>query len=314
MSIYYNTFKDRIKSLWNKAITLDKPIHKDITWTCGIVKGRADFKDLQVHGLALAASIIIKEPVVPRIVITWDTYENTNNFIINPNKKAEHYPNYLLSSFPDPGILHDQYKNIPEVFPRSNKYVTLYRHPFSVSAYPYSLGMGYRAKYHGMDYVTTPYGIMSDIDTICARPCLEYLESVIALKPDTFCLTNKIFEKWISVGLCVFNMQKYNMIYKPHWCKMGWETYRADSTFIPFLLKKYPELVDVLDVRLFDGKTINAEKFSTCAPRGNFWEDDKTAHYHAWKGEIDADPKGFVEFYNTIVEGLEVDLDRQLNL
>lgn len=312
MSIYYDTFKDRIKNLWNKAITLDKPLHKDITWTVGLINGRADFDDLQAHGIALAASIIIKERIVPRIICVWDTYFNTNYFLEHPEKKKEFYPNYLLSCFPDPGILHNQYRNIPEVFPRTNKYMSLYRHPFSVSPYPYSLGMGYRAKYHGMEYVTTTYGIMSDIDTICTRPCIEYLESIININPDTFCLTNKIGEKWASVGLCVFNMLKYNMIYKPHWNIMSWETYRADSTFIPFLLKKFPELVDVLDVRVFDGETINAEKFYKCNPRGNFWNDEKTAHYHAWKGEINVNPKEFIKFYSNILTDLENDLERQL--
>jgi hypothetical protein len=312
MSIYYDTFKNKIQSLWAKAITLDKPIHKDITWTCGVVKGRADFNDLQLHGLALATSIIIKEPVVPKIIIGWDTYLSTNDFLVNSKLKETHYPNLLLSSFDDPGLLHERYRYVPEFFQRSNKYVELRRHPFSISAHPYGLGHGYRVKYHGLEYVTTPYGIMTDIDTVCTKPCLEYLQSVINIKPDTFCLTNKIGEKWASVGLCVFNMLKYNMIYKPHWYKMAWETHRADSTFIPSVLEKFPEVRDQLDVRLFDGTMINAEKFFTCPQRGNIWNDEKTAHYHAWKGEIDSNPSGFVDFYNKIIDDLEADLNQQL--
>lgn len=308
MSIFFDTFKDRVKELFIVASKLDKPIDSSITWTAGLIKGRADFLDLQVHAAALAASIIITEKVVPPIIFAWDCLYDASRFIFkkekDPKPKEEYYPYYLLNLFNSRESSSLMYSHLSECYERGNKYVTIYRSPLSNNPWPYSLGLGYRAKYLGLEYVVTPNAIMSDIDTICIQPCLEYLKEQISLDPNTFCLTNWYNEKWVSVGLCIFNMFKYRMIYKPYLNRMAWDTYRADSTFIQSIREKFPHIIHELDIRLFDKNMINAEKFSICTKRGNI-ADGTTAHYHAWKGEMAADMDGFLEYYSHILDELE---------
>jgi hypothetical protein len=49
MSIFFETFNEKIKNLWNKVHLLNKPIHPYLTWTFGLIKSRADFEDLQIQ-------------------------------------------------------------------------------------------------------------------------------------------------------------------------------------------------------------------------------------------------------------------------
>jgi hypothetical protein len=324
MSIFYETFSERIKNLWHQANRLNKPIRNDISWTFGVVRGRADFADLQAHGIALASSIIITEDTIPPIICAWDTPDVFETLYKDKKLRDKTYPRFLLECFgdpvppatvqPDPPYVKVREAHLHEYLERKTKYASLHRYPYCVGAHPLGLGFGYRTKYHGLDYVLTDHAIMSDIDTICIDKCVDYLMDEVKKGPNTFCLTNWQDASWISVGLVVFNMLKYRMIYKPYFNRMYWDTRRADSTFVKSVLLNFPHLKDQLDIREFDKHKINTEKFSLCQNRGNFWEKDKTVHYHAWKGEMDSNKDEFLKYYGEVLTKLETSVQEQLSV
>lgn len=305
MGLIYDNFKDKVLELWNKANKLDKPIHSDITWTYGLIKGKADFLDLQVQGLALASSIIITEPVVPKIICSWDSPRDPTSTRTDNAARINDYPQYLLRAMPEwkeSCFNRDDYFGS---FKFTSKYFDLHRTPLSVSAWPNSLAMGYRSKYLGMNYVTTPYGILSDIDTISLNQCVHYLETKINSSPDTFVWTNYQTETSLSVGLCLYNMSKYRNIFLPRLYNIYWSTHRQDSRFVLEVLAAYPELKDILTIGLFDGKILNSEKIYRSIPRGNIFVEGKTAHYHSWKKEYSGENATyFIPFYNKILDNL----------
>jgi len=312
MGIFFDTFKEQVKEIWDIAHKLDKPIHKDISWTMGLIKGRGDFLDLQLHGIALASSIIIKEKIVPKIICGWDTNRDIETTKWDDAGRLEIYPIHFFSMFSDDPAKYAEKANIYKCGHFSTKYISLYHSNLSLSSFAYSLGLGYRAKYIGLNYVTTPYAIMSDIDTICIRECVDYLMSEVQKDPETFCLTNWYDENILSVGLLVLNMNKYRNIYMPHFRRMYWELGRQDSLFVQSVRNKFPELKDQLDIRLFNKNMINAERFKKSKRRKNNYTDSLTAHYHAWKGEIAADQKGFLKFYGGILSSLKISAEEQL--
>lgn len=323
MSIFYDTFSEKIKSIWKMANQLDKPIRNDISWTFGIVRGRANFVDLQAHGIALASSIIITEDSIPPIICSWDTqYAFETMHRDKAGLQDRCYPKFLLDCFggptppattqPNPPYVCQRLPHLYEYNERKTKYASLYRYPYCVGAHPYGLGLGYRAKYHGLDYVLTEHAIMSDIDTICTDKCIDYLMEEVRKDPNTFCLTNWQNESWISVGLVVFNMLKYRMIFKPYFNRMYWDARRADSTFVKSVLLNFPHLKDQIDIREFDKHKINTEKFSLCRNRGNFWDAERTTHYHAWKGEMDSNRDEFLKYYGEVLDKLEKSAKEQL--
>lgn len=305
MGIFYKTFENKVRKVWKIAHSLNKPVDESLPWTMGLIKGRSDFSDLQVHTAALISSIIINEPVVPKIICAWDLPIDPNTTKWDYKKRCDIYPVYLLSLFDKFSMDFLLKKNIFSCYEMNTKYVDMYRSGFSVNSIPIGLALGYRSKYLGLNYVIhQSHAIMSDVDTICTRPCVGYLKEQIAKNPNTFCLTNWYNETDVSVGLVVFNMNKYRNVFFPLLNRMFWEIKRQDAKFIPRMLDKHPEYKDILDLRVFDGTMINAEKYYRKIPRNNVWKDDKTAHYHAWKGELKSNPEEFKEHYNKILDDL----------
>ena len=187
MGIFYNTFNEKIKEVWKIANRLNKPICNNLSWTMGIINGRCDFEDLQVHGAALMSSIIINENVVPKIICAWDTPYDSNTTKWNLNERNRIYPIYLLSLFDQFNKDFLEKSNIFKCNKFNNQYISLNRSGWSVNPIPIGLTLGYRAKYLGLNYVKTTHAIMSDIDTICTDSCIDYIQKEINIDPNTFC-------------------------------------------------------------------------------------------------------------------------------
>lgn len=311
MGIFFDTFSKRIRNLWVQANELDKPIHDSLSWTFGIIRGRGDFQDLQAHGIALASSIIIQHDTVPKIICGWDCRFPYNQAIL-PEYKAN-FPKFMIDRFPPLQFGRSKQMFDNHVYTRSRKYMDLHRSTFSISPYPYANGLGYRAKYLGIDYVTTSHAVISDIDTICTRPCVDYFDDEIAKDPNTFVLSSYEDRRFLSVGLCIYNMQKYRNIFKPYLQKMAWSLPHWDSAFVKCVANKYPEIAPHLNVRIFETGRINTERFDQSKVRANFWDDEKTAHWHAWKGDMRANPKAFLDAYDGILSNLENKIKEQLS-
>jgi len=304
MGAFYKTFNEKIREVWKLATQLDKPVRENLTWTVGIINGRCDFEDLQAHGAALMASIIIKEKVVPKIICVWDTPTDTNTSKWDLEERQRIYPLYLLRLFDE---FDESFLEKPKIFScnrLSNQYVSLHRAGWSVNPIPSGLTLGYRAKYLGLNYVRTTHAIMSDIDTICTDECCDYVQENIDRNPETFCLTNYYDNENVSVGLVAFNMRKYREVYLPLWHEMYWKLPKADAKFIQAIRKEYLECQDELDIQLMDKNVVNTEKYYHNIPRKNHWVDDKSKHYHAWKGEMEQNTEEFNSFYNDILDNL----------
>ena len=99
MGIFYNTFNEKIKEVWNIANKLDKPINNNLSWTIGLINGRGDYNDLQAHGAALISSIIINEKIVPKIICAWDSHQSSGSTIKDLRHRQRIYPTYLMSLF-----------------------------------------------------------------------------------------------------------------------------------------------------------------------------------------------------------------------
>ncbi len=268
MSKFYDTFHTRVEGLFEKANSLDKPMREDVTWAIGMINGRNDYLDSQCYVKALAASIIINEPVVPKIVCAWDVF----------GKAA-------------PPAIEDA------------KYFKLHKSPFSVNPYPGVLGMGYRAKYLGLNLVKTPYGVMSDLDTICLKPCLDKYMTKTKQHPNVFCWTNYKDRRAINSGFVVFNMKKYFADYLPAIMRNYWNLPHRDSEFIKYL-QNDDELREKLTIGVIKDKKFITTKFWWSARRDDKY-DESSSIYHAWKGDIKKGEEKFYEFYDGILKGLE---------
>ncbi len=303
MGVFFDTFSDQIADLWAAAHALDKPLHPRITWTSGIINGKGDFKDLQAHGIALAASIIIYSPVVPRIVFGWDTASDFNQLAKDQHRLESTYPLWMLSRFA--GFSQDMVapERLFESHAINSRYVSLFKSPLSINPWPYSLGLGYRAKYLGMQCAMTSHAVISDIDTICVAPCVDYLNEQITKDPQTFCITNWYDDNELSVGLCVYNVLKYRLTFLPLLLKHFWTSHRRDSSFVQHVRKLEPDYRDVLDLRLMNRNKISTERFYRDRVRKNYWTDE-TMHYHAWKGEMRRNRDGFLAYYQSVLDGL----------
>jgi len=269
MSKFYDTFYNRALKLFEKANQLDKPIREDVTWTLGLINGRNDYLDSQCHILALVASIIINEPTVPRIVCAWDTTDGDSPTRI-----------------------------------KSSKYMNLLKSPFSVTNYEDRFSLGYRAKYLGLNFVKTPYGIMSDLDTICLKPCIDKYVDKTKQHPNVFCWTNYKDRRAINSGFVVFNMDKYFRYYLPALMQNYWNLPHRDSEFIKFL-QKDGTLREKLTIGVIKDKKVICTKFWWSARRDDQL-DENTSIYHAWKGDIKKGEDKFYEFYSSILDNLEV--------
>ncbi|MCP3683485.1 MAG: hypothetical protein GY861_12430 [bacterium] len=268
MGVFYDTYYNRVVDLFEKANKLDKPIRDDVTWAVGMINGRNDYLDSQCHVLALVASIIINEPVVPRIICAWEVVGKEAPFVIE-----------------------------------DTKYFKLCKSPFSVKPYPGRLGLGYRAKYLGLNLVKTPYGIMSDIDTVCVKPCIDKYMDKTKQHPNVFCWTNYKDRRCINSGFVVFNMQKYFSCYLPAIMQNYWNLPHRDSEFIKFL-QNDNELRDKLTIGVIKDKKFICTKFWWSARRDDEF-DENTSIYHAWKGDIKKGEDKFYEFYDGILKELE---------
>ena len=305
MGIFHDQFHKQVRQIWDLAHQIEKPIHPDLTWTCGLIHGKGDFHDLQTHGMALAASIIIHSKVVPRIFIAWDTPVEFDTLVESGRARRKYYPAHLMRGFDafNESMVKDA-KPPFACYKLQSPYVTLQRSSRSINTWPWGLGRGYRAKHLGMQYVMTRHAIVSDIDTICVAPCIEYLDEQIAIDPDTFCITNWYNSRFLSVGLCVYNVEKYRGTYLPLLNRDYWTSWRVDSSFVQFVRNNHPEYADTLDLRIMDKNKISAERFSRSKARKNDWTPG-TMFYHAWKGEAVKDPEGFTSYYQQILNDLE---------
>lgn len=299
MSKFYDTFYSKALSLFKKANELDKPIHPDMTWVCGLINGRDDYLDLQCHALVLMASIIINEPVVPRIICTWDT--RTDYFTLK-NLHGEiryQYPTQIMAGFKEWNGF--KANDIMSMYRFKSRYVEFNKSGYSVGSYPNSLGMGYRAKYNGLNTVKTKYSILSDIDTVCINPCLEKIFKV--LEPNTFCWTNFENSVSINVGLCVFNMEKYFSYFFPALMRYWWELPYRDSEIIKFLKNKEPMLLEKLSIKTFGNSSFVGEKYHYSRKRKDIL-DNNTCIYHAWKGDTSKGHNDFYDYYSRIIDNL----------
>ncbi len=267
MSKFYDTYYKRVTKLFEKANELDKPIRDDVTWTVGLINGRNDYLDSQCYLKALVASIIINEPVVPKIICAWD----------------------VLGKAGPPTI-------------EDTKYFNLCKSPFSVKPYPGGLGIGYRAKYLGLNLVKTPYGIMSDLDVVCLKPCVDKYMDKTKQHPDVFCWTNYKNRKAINSGFVVFNMEKYFRDYLPAIMQNYWNLPHRDSEFIKHL--QNIGLRDKLTIGVIKDKKFICTKFWWSDRRDDKF-DESTSIYHAWKGDIKRGEDKFYDFYDNILDVLE---------
>ncbi len=266
MGGFHKAFYDRAKDLFEKANKLDKPIRDDVTWTIGLLNGRNDYLDSQTHVLALVASIIINEPVVPRIICAWDTWLGM-----------------------DP----------PKI--ESTKYLKVTRSPYR-TVWDEKFSAGYRAKYLGLNLVETPYGIMSDLDTICLKPCVDRYLDEAKKRPEIFCWSNYKDRKYINSGFCLFNMEKYFSIYLPAIMRNYWTLPKKDSEFVKYLQRI--GFRDELTIGTIKEDSFIASKFWFCDKRNDKF-DENTSIYHAWKGDIKRGEDKFYEFYYKILGSLE---------
>ena len=291
MGWFHTTFHNQIAEIWNFARSLDKPVHPTITWTSGIINAKGDLDDLQTHALALASSIIIQHDVVPKIIFGWDCPVTSSELSKSENLRRQLFPHLLMRSL-----------DCEPTYYIDHRHLLLLRSPYSI-AWPYSLGMGYRAKYLGAQASLTTHTIVSDIDTICVKPCIPYLESEIDIDPNTFCITNWYDDVNLSVGLCVYNTAKFRNIFWPLLTRCHWSSHRRDGTFIQHVRRTFPEYKDILDIRLMNRNKISTERFWKSRVRKNYWT-EKTMHYHAWKGEARKDKDGFHDYYQSVLDSL----------
>ncbi len=266
MSRFHDTFHTRVKSLFEKANDLDKPVRDDVTWTIGLLNGRNDYLDSQTHVYALVSSIIINEPVVPKILLVWDTWKKE-----------------------DP----------PEI--KDSKYLKVYQSPFR-TVWPDKFSAGYRAKYLGLNMVKTPYGLMSDLDTICVKPCVDKYMNKAKESPEIFCWTNYKDKKAINSGFVVFNMDKYFRHYLPAVMRNYWTLPMRDSEFIKHLQKN--GLKEKLTIGLIRDNKFIGTKFHWSNRRNDKF-DETSSVYHAWKGDIKKGEDKFYDFYDGILDELE---------
>jgi hypothetical protein len=311
MGVIHNAFSTKIRELWDLAHRLDKPRSTAVTWTTGIVPGRANYEDLQAHFLALAASIIVCEETVPEIICAWDSPAGYT---------SPHAPSPPLGF---PRLLADAVKAAQAQQPTGlpclrdyvlqTKYVSLLRAWLSINAWPPGLGRGYRAKWGGLRYVTTKYGILSDADTICLKPCVDYLLGLTTDQPDVFCWTSFIGPWRINVGLCLFDMHKLNAFFFPLLSRIYWRTNRKDSTLVQAVRKAFPESIEQLKLGLSDKRRVNAEKHAPARATGHVWNPE-VMHYHAWKGEFRQGGQRALDDYGDMLDQLILSAKTQLGL
>jgi len=309
MGFIYQNFALSVLELWEKASKVNnKNIHSDLTWTFGIMNGNShDFLDLQVHALALASSIILTERVVPKIICCWDIPYSYSS-LKKDSEKEKYYPSFLFEAFkvPHKDFFHKEFRRCYRL---SSKYFDLHRSSLSVNGFPYKIGIGYRAKYLALNYVQTPYGIMTDADTICLRPTIEYLMQEVNKNPDSFCWSAFWDEvkNQLNVGLNIYNMNLYRNLYLPKMNENYWNLPRGDVYFLGSVFHKYPELKNKLKIQLLDYELISVGKFKPYVMAGNktTFNTERSMHYHGWKEEYRSNPTGFIKTFNEILDNLK---------
>lgn len=304
MGLFYDSFNSQISRLWDFANKTAKPIHPSLSWTSGIINCKGDFLDLQSHGIALASSVIIQSDVVPQIFFGWDSVYDYEVLAHSEKLRRKTYPLYMMRRFEGFNEEMVAAKKLFDCYELKTRYVNLNKASLSVNTWPTTLAIGYRAKYLGMPYVMTEHAIVSDIDTVCVAPCVEYLDDQIKVDRSTFVITNWYNHIFLSVGLCVYNVHKYRNVFLPLFYRDYWRSWRQDSSFVQFVRNNHPEFADTLDLRLMDKNKISTERFYRSKARKNYWTPD-TMIYHAWKGESKRNEKGFLDYYQQILDDLE---------
>jgi len=307
MGFIYDQFYSKATELWKAAHQLDKPTTDKLSWTFGFVKGRMDLVDLETHAIVLISSIIINEPMVPKIICAWDS---PISFHRHAKDRLPFYPTRLLQLCDgyDPKYLSKRELPFP-LFCLKTRYADIHRSTLSVNSWPYSLGLGYRAKYLGIRYSTSEWSVISDVDMLNLDACTPYLLANIDCDPSAFCWSTYYGpDEWgnpaMNVGLCVYNTAKYNNIFLPRLNSIYWKCHRQDSRFVPTVHREFPDQAENLRVRILDKSIVNAEKFAPCRKVGPTWVEGRTANYHAWKGEIARNKDGFGKFYGGVLDQL----------
>lgn len=301
MGLIHKNFYAKTLELWDLAHRLDKPIREDVTWTTGLVQCRSDFLDLQTQFLALAASIIITEPQVPEIICAWDS---PSSFVqLSKTKRNTGFPEVIYDCIKPQHFTNEHNRDLFDGFVMETKYVSVLRSWLSINAWPRGLGRGYRAKWGGLRYVVTPRAVLSDADSVCLKPCLDYLMGLAEHDKDVFCWTTWIEDVKINVGLCVFDMAKLNTIFFPLLSRLWWATDHKDSTFVQTVRTAYPEYADMLKLGLASKQIVNAERFAAARKYGKLWNDN-VAHYHFWKKEASRGGPVALDAYDEILNSL----------
>lgn len=311
MGVIYKKFKKQTFELWNLAHQLKKPKREDVAWCTGIVQGRSDFKDLQTQVMALASSIIINEPTVPEIIIAWDSPQPFKHW--KEGFRGTGFPEVIKDCInPKEPLVSHFHGDRFGYNKMDTKYVTVRRAWLSINGWCPGLGRGYRAKWGGLRYCIAPYGILSDADTICMEPCVDYLMSGPKKDPETFCWTTWIEPDKINVGLCVFNMVRLNAAFFPLLSRIWWGIDKKDSTFVQAVRRCVQNPDEHFRLGLMDKRKVNSERFAAAKKYGKkAWSED-TMHYHAWKREVSQGGDKFVKLYGSILDQLKDKAQEQL--
>jgi len=314
MGKLYDASYEKAVKLWHAAHKLNKPVSGDLSWTYGIIAGRRDFLDLQTYAVLLASSIIVTEPVVPRIICSWD---NPLSYSRRYHDR-KFYPTMFMHLFDgyNPKILERNQTKFTECSHLTSKYVSLNRAGYSCNVWPRSLGLGYRAKYLAAQLPLTQHFILSDADLINTGSIVPQLLENVKAHPDTFCWTGyagpdpeNSLKLTLSVGLCVYNTAKFRTEFWPRLNQIFWECLPQDSQFIPAVLERFPESKEKLDLKTFDHSLINTLRFRPHRLFGR-WQDDKSLNYHAWCGETRN--AQFMDFFGGQIDKLQTMADAQL--
>jgi len=310
MGALYNNFKTKTFALWEAAHKLKKPTRSDVCWTTGMVHGRSDFAELQIQFLALAASIIIVEPEVPEVICAWDSPLPYTD--LTKHRRGTGFPEIVWDCMKPAPLISNHNQSLFQFYAAQTPYVSLFRSWLSVNAWCRGLGLGYRSKWGGLRYAVTPWAMLSDADTICLRPCVDFLMGKMREDPDVFCWTSHIEDDKINVGLVLLNMAKLNAMFFPLLSRIWWTTDHKDSTFVQAVRKAFPQMADALKLGLYDKRMANSERFAAARKyKGKAWSDE-TTHWHVWKREVSVGGKKALCAYERVLDDLLASAQEQL--
>lgn len=310
MGQIYQNFQEKTFALWELAHQLKKPVRHDVCWTTGIVHGRSDYRELQIQFLALAASIIISEPAVPEIICAWDSPRPYSD--LAKHRKGTGFPDVFWDCMKPAPLVSSHNRDLFQYNVAETPYVKVLRAGVSVNPWPQGLGFGYRSKWGGLRFATTPYALLSDADTICLRPCVQFFMDMAKTDPDVFCWTSHIEDDKVNIGLVLLDVPKLHTVFLPRLSRIWWTTDHKDSTFIQTVRKAFPDVADVLKLGLYSKQQANSEKYAAARKyHGKAWSDD-TLHWHVWKREIARGGDKALADYGGVLDNLMASAKEQL--